>query len=90
MCWGRGGGIVQRPLEEIARLTGDCFIPRGVNVPALSRELKWPFKPSSIKVGDPVTGGDIYAVRASCQTTSSLSHGGGVEDGRVTLCGTLG
>lgn len=58
-----GGRTTQRPLETIAKQTGDCFIPRGVNVPALSRELKWPFKPAGIKVGDPVTGGDIYGVR---------------------------
>jgi V-type H+-transporting ATPase subunit A len=52
---------IQRPLETIAKNSGDCFIPRGVNVPALSREAKWPFKPAAFKVGDPITGGDIYA-----------------------------
>mmetsp|Transcript_7096 Transcript_7096/g.12286 ORF Transcript_7096/g.12286 Transcript_7096/m.12286 type:complete len:610 (+) Transcript_7096:173-2002(+) len=52
---------IQRPLEKIAEVCGDCFIPRGVNVPSLDRNKKWPFKPASIKVGDPITGGDIYA-----------------------------
>uniref|UniRef100_A0A7S0QUW1 H(+)-transporting two-sector ATPase n=1 Tax=Pyramimonas obovata TaxID=1411642 RepID=A0A7S0QUW1_9CHLO len=52
---------IQRPLEKIAEVCGDCFIPRGVNVPALDRTKKWPFKPANIKVGDPITGGDIYA-----------------------------
>ena len=54
---------LQRPLETIAIRSGDCFIPRGVNVPALDREKKWPFKATTFKVGDPITGGDIYAVR---------------------------
>eukprot|EP00976_Prorocentrum_cordatum_P085240 1185986-Prorocentrum_minimum.AAC.3 len=56
---------IQRPLEKIAEVCGDCFIPRGVNVPALDRTKKWAFKPASIKVGDPITGGDIYAVRTA-------------------------
>ena len=41
------------------------FIPRGINVPALDRERKWEFTPvASLKVGDHVTGGDIYGVSA--------------------------
>jgi len=52
---------IQRPLEKIAEVCAYCFIPRGVSVPSLDRNKKWPFKPASIKVGDPITGGDIYA-----------------------------
>ncbi|XP_040508357.1 V-type proton ATPase catalytic subunit A-like isoform X3 [Gallus gallus] len=52
---------IQRPLRDIAQLTGGIYIPRGVNVPALPRHLTWDFVPSkSIQVGSHVTGGDIY------------------------------
>ena len=40
------GGIfdgVQRPLRDIAKATGDVFIPRGVAVPALDRGKQWEF-----------------------------------------------
>ncbi|XP_015740216.1 V-type proton ATPase catalytic subunit A-like [Coturnix japonica] len=52
---------IQRPLRDIAELTGSIYIPRGVNVPALPRHITWDFVPSkSIQVGSHVTGGDIY------------------------------
>lgn len=42
---------IQRPLRDIAQLTGGIYIPRGVNVPALPRHLTWDFVPSkSIQV----------------------------------------
>lgn len=52
---------IQRPLKSIAEDSGSCFIPRGVDVPALSRSKTWEFVPSGVKVGDRLTGGDIYA-----------------------------
>eukprot|EP00669_Euglena_mutabilis_P001100 TRINITY_DN1138_c0_g1_i1.p1 TRINITY_DN1138_c0_g1~~TRINITY_DN1138_c0_g1_i1.p1 ORF type:complete len:265 (+),score=87.54 TRINITY_DN1138_c0_g1_i1:23-796(+) len=57
------GGIfdgIQRPLDEIFKLVGDIFIPRGVDVPALNRTTKWAFTPVNIKVGDMVSGGDVF------------------------------
>ncbi|XP_071883958.1 V-type proton ATPase catalytic subunit A-like [Anas platyrhynchos] len=52
---------IQRPLKDIAQLTRNIYIPRGVNVPALPRHLTWDFAPSkNIRVGSHVTGGDIY------------------------------
>ncbi|PKI82631.1 H(+)-transporting two-sector ATPase [Malassezia vespertilionis] len=51
---------IQRPLEAIADLSKSIYIPRGVNTPALSREKKWSFTPGKFKVGDHITGGDIY------------------------------
>lgn len=52
---------IQRPLDEISRMTNDSiYIPKGVNVNALSRTKKWKFNPINFKVGDPITGGDIY------------------------------
>jgi V-type H+-transporting ATPase subunit A len=43
---------IQRPLKDIAIGSGSCFIPRGVDVPALSRSALWEFEPTTFKVGD--------------------------------------
>lgn len=51
---------IQRPLESIAKLAEDVFVPRGVDVPALGRGKKWQFKPVNFKEGDPISGGDIF------------------------------
>ncbi|CCE94001.1 H(+)-transporting V1 sector ATPase subunit A TDEL_0H01420 [Torulaspora delbrueckii] len=51
---------IQRPLRAIKEQSGSIYIPRGVEVPALSREIKWKFTPGSYKVGDHITGGDIF------------------------------
>ncbi|SHI63327.1 V-type ATP synthase subunit A [Parasporobacterium paucivorans] len=48
---------IQRPLEEIMRLTGNN-LTRGVEVPSLNREKKWTFVPS-IAEGAQVEGCDI-------------------------------
>eukprot|EP00871_Galdieria_phlegrea_P000154 jgi/Galph1/1139/GphlegSOOS_G5798.1 len=54
---------IQRPLESIAQKSNSVFIPRGVNVPALDRKKAWEFRPAdNIKVGDPLTGGDVFGV----------------------------
>eukprot|EP01028_Stygiella_incarcerata_P003987 TRINITY_DN1833_c1_g1_i1.p1 TRINITY_DN1833_c1_g1~~TRINITY_DN1833_c1_g1_i1.p1 ORF type:complete len:648 (+),score=170.01 TRINITY_DN1833_c1_g1_i1:207-1946(+) len=54
---------IQRPLEKIYELSGTIFIPRGVNVPALEPKKSWEFIPNpSLKVGDHLTGGDIFGV----------------------------
>lgn len=41
---------IQRPLKAIALSSGDCFIPRGVDVPALDRKKQWEFNPGKVKV----------------------------------------
>ena len=52
---------IQRPLENIYNLAGkSIYIPRGINTPALDKDLKWFFEPQTLKVGDHITGGDIY------------------------------
>lgn len=33
---------------------------RGINTPALDREKKWDFTPGDFKVGDHISGGDVY------------------------------
>ncbi|XP_066281596.1 V-type proton ATPase catalytic subunit A [Branchiostoma lanceolatum] len=54
---------IQRPLKDICDLTQSIYIPRGVNTPALSRTVKWEFKPQAgVKVGSHITGGDIYGL----------------------------
>ncbi|XP_071957494.1 V-type proton ATPase catalytic subunit A [Antedon mediterranea] len=54
---------IQRPLKEINRLTNSIYIPRGVNTPALNRELKWDFETQNgIRIGSHITGGDIFGV----------------------------
>ncbi len=40
---------IQRPLKTIAVESGDCFIPRGVAVPALDPSKQWEFNPTSFK-----------------------------------------
>lgn len=37
---------IQRPLKDINDLTKSIYIPRGVNIGALNRDLKWEFAPS--------------------------------------------
>uniref|UniRef100_A0A0G4H423 H(+)-transporting two-sector ATPase n=1 Tax=Chromera velia CCMP2878 TaxID=1169474 RepID=A0A0G4H423_9ALVE len=50
---------IQRPLERIAAEAKDVFIPRGVDVPILNLTREYEYHPTSYKVGDIVTGGDI-------------------------------
>lgn len=51
---------IQRPLEGIMKKSGGIYIPRGINTQALNREVQWDFTPSRLKVGDHISGGDIY------------------------------
>lgn len=36
---------IQRPLEEINKMTQSIYIPKGVNTPALDRVKTWEFEP---------------------------------------------
>ena len=49
---------IQRPLDDIMKVSGSNLLKRGVEVPSLKRDLKWEFV-ASAKVGDEVTGGDV-------------------------------
>ena len=51
---------IQRPLKSISELSESIYIPRGINTDALSRTAQWDFTPTDYKVGDHITGGDIY------------------------------
>ncbi len=49
---------IQRPLDDIMKVTGGNNLKRGVEVPALKRDKKWEFVPVA-KAGDEVAGGDV-------------------------------
>jgi V-type H+-transporting ATPase subunit A len=51
---------IQRPLEKIAAVTQSIYIPRGVSTTALDNDIPWGFKPLNVRVGDVISGGDIY------------------------------
>ncbi|ODV88978.1 hypothetical protein CANCADRAFT_53321 [Tortispora caseinolytica NRRL Y-17796] len=51
---------IQRPLRAIQQIADSIYIPRGIDTPSLSREIKFDFTPGSLKVGDHISGGDIY------------------------------
>ncbi|EDK36467.1 vacuolar ATP synthase catalytic subunit A [Meyerozyma guilliermondii ATCC 6260] len=51
---------IQRPLRDIREKADSIYIPRGIDAPALSRTAKYDFKPAGLKVGDHITGGDIF------------------------------
>eukprot|EP00535_Pseudo-nitzschia_heimii_P000129 CAMPEP_0197183138 /NCGR_PEP_ID=MMETSP1423-20130617/7515_1 /TAXON_ID=476441 /ORGANISM="Pseudo-nitzschia heimii, Strain UNC1101" /LENGTH=624 /DNA_ID=CAMNT_0042633685 /DNA_START=114 /DNA_END=1988 /DNA_ORIENTATION=+ len=50
---------IQRPLEDIWRASGDVYVPKGVDVPCLTRTTRWTFTPGSFKEGQPIAGGDL-------------------------------
>ncbi|MDD3896263.1 MAG: V-type ATP synthase subunit A [Candidatus Peribacteraceae bacterium] len=61
---------IQRPLKLIEEEARSPFIPRGINVPALSRSTKWEFKATK-KSGDAVQEGDVLG---TVQETTLIEH----------------
>jgi len=53
---------IQRPLEDIFYDTGDVYVPKGVDIPCLTREKRWKFTPGSFREGQPVSGGDVIGI----------------------------
>ncbi len=51
---------IQRPLKAIQDMSQSIYIPRGINTAALDKALSWEFEPVNFKVGDHITGGDIF------------------------------
>lgn len=51
---------IQRPLKAIAEISNSIYIPRGISTPALDVSRSWDFTPGALKVGDHITGGDIF------------------------------
>jgi V/A-type H+-transporting ATPase subunit A len=60
---------IQRPLAIMRQIEG-AFIKRGVHVPALSRDRRWPFQPA-VKVGEVVREG---AILGRVPETDSIEH----------------
>jgi V/A-type H+-transporting ATPase subunit A len=60
---------IQRPLEAVREVAGD-FLAKGVDLPPLNREKKWPFVPA-VQVGDEVVPGDVIG---TVQETSIVLH----------------
>lgn len=60
---------IQRPLRKISELSG-AFIDEGSNVPALDDDKKFDVT-MTVKVGDVLKGGDIYA---TCPETHVIEH----------------
>ncbi|MCR5203282.1 MAG: V-type ATP synthase subunit A [Lachnospiraceae bacterium] len=73
---------IQRPLTEIMKKSGNN-LERGVEVPSLSREAKWTFKPT-LKKGDKVVAGDIIGtVEETPVVTQKIMVPFGIE-GEIT------
>jgi len=53
---------IQRPLKDINELTQNIYIPKGVNIPALGRNVSWDYNSSNIKIGSHITGGDLFGL----------------------------
>jgi V-type H+-transporting ATPase subunit A len=53
---------IQRPLKDIAKKSESIFIPKGVDAEALDKDSVWHFVPTLVKVGDIVSGGDIFGL----------------------------
>lgn len=60
---------IERPLKEIAKDSG-AFIPTGSQVSSLDENALWDVT-IKVKVGDQLTGGDIYA---TCPETPLIEH----------------
>mmetsp|Transcript_17607 Transcript_17607/g.24766 ORF Transcript_17607/g.24766 Transcript_17607/m.24766 type:complete len:624 (-) Transcript_17607:148-2019(-) len=53
---------IQRPLEHIFQSSGDVYVPKGVDVPCLTRDVRWTFTPGNFKEGQPISGGDVIGI----------------------------
>jgi V-type H+-transporting ATPase subunit A len=51
---------IQRPLRDISDFCKSVYLPRGISCNALKRDTKWNFTPAGFRVGDQITGGDIF------------------------------
>ena len=81
---------IQRPLDTIFRMVENVFIPKGIQVSALNAKKQWEFKPK-VRVGDVVTGGDIFG----SVVENSLMHNHSIMmppklKGRVTYVAEAG
>ena len=70
---------IQRPLDDIMRVTGSNSLQRGVEVPSLKRDKTWQFVPKA-GVGDRVSEGDVLGtVEETAVVTQKIMVGPGVR-----------
>ena len=61
---------IQRPLEQIKKISSSSFIQRGIHINALDRYKKWQFEPNkNLTKGHLVKGGDVLG---SVQETETI------------------
>jgi V-type H+-transporting ATPase subunit A len=65
---------IQRPLQDIAVHSKDCFIPRGVDIACLNTGKLWQYTPGSFREGQQISGGDIFGTVSGCSATISRSY----------------
>lgn len=74
---------IQRPLDDIMKITGGNLLQRGVEVPSLKRERVWTFVPTAA-VGEEVTGGDVIGtVQETAAVLQKIMIPIGIE-GKIT------
>ncbi len=61
---------IQRPLDDILKVTGTNLLTRGVEVPSLKRDIKWHFVPTAVP-GTYVEAGDVIG---TVQETAVVLH----------------
>lgn len=77
---------IERPLEEIMKVTGSNNLQRGVEVPALPRDKVWHFVPT-VAEGDEVAAGDIIGtVKETDVVTQKIMAPVGIS-GRIKSIG---
>ena len=77
---------IERPLEEIMKVTGSNNLQRGVEVPALPRDKVWHFVPT-VAEGDEVAAGDIIGtVKETDVVTQKIMAPYGIS-GRIKSIG---
>lgn len=79
---------IERPLRKINELSG-AFIDRGINISALDEEKEFDVT-LTVKVGDQLSGGDIYA---TCPETPVILHKcmiSPIQSGKVTYAAPNG
>ncbi|XP_022216481.2 V-type proton ATPase catalytic subunit A [Drosophila obscura] len=64
---------IQRPLRTISEITESIYVPKGIDVPCLPRNISYSFDPEKLRVDDLITGGDIYGtVHENCMMEHRL------------------
>jgi V/A-type H+-transporting ATPase subunit A len=61
---------VQRPLQTIEAVAGNCYIKRGIEADPVDMQKQWEFKPVA-KVGDTLEAGDVLG---EVQETTLITH----------------